>query len=61
MTPMRDAAGRALARPRHRGFAALAAVAVLAASGYAAAFSLQPPAARPAGAAAAEFSATRAA
>src|SRR4029450_9990484 len=61
MTSMRDAGHRALARPRQGGLAAVAAVAVLAASGYAAATSLQTPAARPAGAAATEFSATRAA
>ena len=58
---MRPVAGRALTRPRHGGIAALVAVAVLAASGYAAATSLQPPTVRPADAAAAEFSATRAA
>src|SRR5215212_2368596 len=61
MTLMRDAAGRALAHPRHRGLAALAALAVLAAAGYAATTSLRTPAARPAGAAATDFSATRAA
>jgi hypothetical protein len=57
---MREAAGRALVHPRHRGFAALAALAMFAASGYAAAMPLRPPTARPAAAAAAEFSATRA-
>jgi Peptidase family M28 len=57
---MRDAAGRALVHPRHRGLAALATLAVFAVSGYAAAMSLRPPAARPATAPAAEFSATRA-
>src|SRR5689334_8655467 len=54
MTSMRDTA-RALLRPPHRGLAALAAVAVLAASGYAAAACLRHPTVEPANAAAADF------
>jgi hypothetical protein len=60
MTFMREPAGRAVLRPRRRALAALAAVAVLTALGYASVASLGPPAARPATAAADRFSAARA-
>jgi hypothetical protein len=57
---MRDAADRALTRPRLRGSAALAAVVVLAAVGVAALASIQPPRARTGDVPADEFSAGRA-
>jgi Peptidase family M28 len=57
---MRQAADRALTRPRRRGLAAVAAVAVLAAVGYASLIAIQPPAARGADIPAAQFSAARA-
>jgi len=60
MTPMRDAADRALTRPRHRGFAALAAVAVLAAIGVAALAPIVAPKARMGDVPAGEFAAGRA-
>jgi len=60
MTPMRDAADRALTRPRHRGFAALAAVAVLAAIGVAALAPIVAPKARTGDVPAGEFAAGRA-
>jgi hypothetical protein len=60
MTSMGDTA-RALLRPPHRGLAAVAAVAVLATSGYAAVACLRPPTVQSANAATADFSAARAA
>src|SRR3954468_18833060 len=60
MSPMRDAADRALARPRPRLLAALVTVLALAAAGVAPAWSIRPPAARDAGAPPGEFSAARA-
>jgi hypothetical protein len=57
---MRDAADRTLARPRHRGWAALATVAVLAAVGTFAVLAVQPPKARTSAAPTTEFSAGRA-
>jgi hypothetical protein len=57
---MRSAADLALTRPRARGLAALVAVLVLAALGYASLGSVLPPAARGAGAPAGDFSADRA-
>ena len=60
MTPMRDAADRALTRPRLRGFAALATVVVLAAIGAAALAPTLPPPARTGAVPADEFSAGRA-
>src|SRR6266542_1562187 len=60
MTPMRQAADRALTRPRRRGLAAAAAVVVLAAVGYVSLIAIRPPAARGANVPAAGFSAARA-
>ena len=57
---MRDAADRALARPRPRLLAALVTVLALAAAGVAAAWSIRPPAARDASTPPGEFSAARA-
>ncbi|HEV8568094.1 MAG TPA: M28 family peptidase [Actinoplanes sp.] len=60
MTPMRQAADRALTRPRRRGLAAAASVVVLAAVGYVSLIAIRPPAARSANVPAAGFSAARA-
>jgi Peptidase family M28 len=60
MTPMRDAADRALTRPRRRAPAALAAVAILAAIGVAAVAATLPPRARTGHVPAREFAADRA-
>ena len=60
MTPMRDAADRALTRPRHRGLAALAAVLGLAAIGAAAVAPILPPRGRAGDVPAEQFSAERA-
>ena len=60
MSPMREAAGRALTRPRPRAVAALVALVVLAAVGATALWSVRPPAARGTDAPAGEFSAARA-
>ena len=57
---MLTTADRALTRPRQRGLAALAVVAVLTALGYASTISIMPPAARGAGVPAGQFSAARA-
>jgi hypothetical protein len=57
---MSQAADRALTRPPRRGLAAVAAIAVLAAVGYACLTALQPPAARGAQTPADQFSAARA-
>jgi hypothetical protein len=61
MTAMGEPGGHAVLRPRRRGLAALAAVAVLTALGYVSVAALRPPAALPAGAPADRFSAARAA
>jgi Peptidase family M28 len=58
--PSVEAADRALTRPTRRGWAALLAVLILAVAGALAVRAVQPPAARPADAPAAEFSAARA-
>jgi hypothetical protein len=60
MSAMREAADRALTRPRRRALAAVVALALLVLAGVAGAWSIRPPAARDAGAPAGEFSAARA-
>jgi hypothetical protein len=60
MTPMRQAADRALTRPRRRGLAAAVAVVVLGSVGYVSLVAIRPPAARGANVPAAQFSAARA-